>query len=30
MLSLEEFVNQITPENRHGETDTGEAVGKER
>ena len=27
--TLEELVAQITPENRHGEIDTGPAVGKE-
>jgi antitoxin component of MazEF toxin-antitoxin module len=27
--SLDELVSQITPENRHGETDTGIAVGNE-
>jgi antitoxin MazE len=28
-LSLEDLVSQITPQNRHGETDTGQAVGDE-
>jgi antitoxin MazE len=28
-LSLEDLVAKITPENRHGETDTGAAVGNE-
>jgi len=27
--TLEELVARITPENRHGETDWGEAVGRE-
>ena len=27
--TLEDLVRQITPENRHGETDTGSAVGNE-
>ena len=27
--TLEELVSQITPENRHEETDWGEAVGRE-
>jgi antitoxin MazE len=27
--TLEELVAKITPENRHGETDWGEAVGRE-
>jgi antitoxin MazE len=29
ILTLEELVAQITPENRHGEIDWGPAVGKE-
>jgi antitoxin MazE len=28
-LTLESLVEQITPENRHGEVDTGDAVGNE-
>jgi len=28
-LSLEDLVAKITPENRHGETETGSAVGNE-
>ena len=28
-LTLEDLVSRITPENRHGETETGTAVGKE-
>ena len=28
-LTLEDLVSQITPENRHGETETGTAVGNE-
>ena len=28
-LTLEELVSRITPENRHGETETGTAVGNE-
>jgi len=28
-LSLDELVEQITPENRHGEIATGEAIGNE-
>lgn len=28
-LTLDALVEQITEENRHGEVDTGEAVGKE-
>ena len=28
-LTLEDLVSQITPENRHGETETGTAVGSE-
>ena len=28
-LSLEDLVNQITPENRHAEISTGDAVGNE-
>ena len=28
-LTLEDLVSRITPENRHGETETGTAVGNE-
>jgi antitoxin MazE len=28
-LTLEELVSRITPENRHGETETGTVVGNE-
>jgi antitoxin MazE len=28
-LTLEELVSRITPENRHGETETGTAIGNE-
>lgn len=28
-VTLEELVSQITPENRHGEVSTGDAVGNE-
>lgn len=28
-LTLEDLVSRITPENRHGETETGSAVGNE-
>ena len=28
-VTLEELVSQITPKNRHGETDTGKSVGNE-
>lgn len=28
-VTLEELVRQITPQNRHGETDTGKPIGNE-